>query len=407
MGKIIGLLGDNSVAAIITGLFGLIVCIGGLVVAYIGIYQNTEPVRLIIEATQTAEAKMANVQPTNAKLIDTPSPISIEPETTPESKPTWKYCQSFSSDETRQVSPGTFVLGDISVNGIPEYTSRDREGLIVFFETEGSVTAPWGANCIEGSKSSLDEFVQSELKNGCGSSCLAVQVVVFGRDGQKDIQFYSNESPTHTTEWPTFQDDFSNIEYDDKYNSSLWSAQFQPNCGKAEQKDGALVLTSPESCPEGDLYMWTVNGFSSVEGIKSAEAKLMLSSDFKGYGGPILGFSAETPAWGNGCKIHSFDDGRGTLASCEAWTYGTAYRTVYRTDEIPVSYDKWYSFKIGTDPKGMTMTYYLDGQVIGSYTSAEDDAPGLRESSFFAGVEVSSGADSHVVGYIDDVRFGP
>ena len=210
-----------------------------------------------------------------------------------------------------------------------------------------------------------------------------------------------------STEWPIFRDDFSNTEYDGKYNQSLWSAQFQPNCGKAEQKEGALVLTAPESCAEGDLYMWTLNGFSSIKGIKSAEAKLMLSSDFKGSGGPIFGFSAETPAWGNGCKIHAYDDGRGALADCTAHTYGTGYRTVYKTDEIPVSYDKWYSFKIETDPEEMKFTYYLDGQAIGSYKPTNDDAPGLREAHFSAGVEVWHKANSHVIGYIDDVRFGP
>jgi hypothetical protein len=212
--------------------------------------------------------------------------------------------------------------------------------------------------------------------------------------------------PHTSTEWPIFQDDFSNTEYDGKYNPSLWSAQFQPNCGKAEQRDGVLMLTSPESCPEGSLYTWTVDGFSSIEHIKSAGAKLMLSSDFKGRGGPSFGFSANIPAWGNGCFIRAFDDGRGALANCEAWTYGTGHRTVYRTDEIPVSYDKWYSFKIVTDPKEMKITYYLDGQAIGSYKPI-DDAPGLREASFYAGVDVWHGANSHVTGYIDDVRFGP
>ena len=73
MGRILSFFGDNSVAAIIAGLFGLVGCIGTLVVAYIGIYQNTAPIELIIKATQTAEAKLTSED----QIIATPSPSTF------------------------------------------------------------------------------------------------------------------------------------------------------------------------------------------------------------------------------------------------------------------------------------------------------------------------------------------
>ena len=56
-------------------------------------------------------------------------------------------CSAFQSGEARQVAPGTFVVGDIIINGVVQYNSGDGEGTVAYFEQSAAVYAQWGAGC--------------------------------------------------------------------------------------------------------------------------------------------------------------------------------------------------------------------------------------------------------------------
>ncbi len=101
-------------------------------------------------------------------------------------------CSELKKGETRQVSSGTFVIGDIKVNDVIQYDiGSQNEGTVAFFEQGGSVTAEWGAGCYQGSEELLSKVIQGEFEHGCGSKCTSVSVVIVRSDGQQNVQYYS------------------------------------------------------------------------------------------------------------------------------------------------------------------------------------------------------------------------
>lgn len=100
-------------------------------------------------------------------------------------------CSAFKNGETRQISAGTFVIGDIIIDGVAQYDSGGtKEGTVAYFEKESSVTAQWGAGCYIGSKSLAEQIIQGELEHGCGSKCISVRFVLVQSDGQQEVQYF-------------------------------------------------------------------------------------------------------------------------------------------------------------------------------------------------------------------------
>lgn len=94
-------------------------------------------------------------------------------------------CPSFQSGETRTVSPGTFIFGDVVIDGITQYDSNiASEDTVAYFEKGSTVTAPFGADCYTGSNGSVYQVAQNLLQHGCGSKCASVRVVLVQSDGQ-------------------------------------------------------------------------------------------------------------------------------------------------------------------------------------------------------------------------------
>ncbi len=94
-------------------------------------------------------------------------------------------CPSFQSGETRTVSPGTFIFGNVIIDDVTQYDSNiASEGTVAYFEKGSTVTAPFGADCYIGSSDSVYQVVQNELQYGCGSKCTSVRVVLVQNDGQ-------------------------------------------------------------------------------------------------------------------------------------------------------------------------------------------------------------------------------
>lgn len=100
-------------------------------------------------------------------------------------------CSAFKNGETRKISAGTFVIGDIIIDGTAQYDfGGTKEGTVAYFEKESSVTAQWGAGCYTGSKTLAEQVIQGELEHGCGSKCTSVRFVLVQSDGQQIIEYY-------------------------------------------------------------------------------------------------------------------------------------------------------------------------------------------------------------------------
>ncbi len=103
-------------------------------------------------------------------------------------------CGEFQAGETRVVSSGTFVIGDIVINGTSQFDAgAETEGTVSYFEEEGTVYAEWGAGCYRGDISFINEIVQRQYIEGCKdqSGCLTVRVVLVKVGGQQTTEIRS------------------------------------------------------------------------------------------------------------------------------------------------------------------------------------------------------------------------
>jgi len=126
------------------------------------------------------------VPPTNIPIPPTATRITIS--TSAPILQQLRDCAVFSNKEERSVAAGTFVHGDVRVNGIPQYDEGggENEGTVVYFEVPGTVYSEFGAGCRMGDRSFLEQIIREEFQGGCDGQlgCRKVRVVIVNSNGQ-------------------------------------------------------------------------------------------------------------------------------------------------------------------------------------------------------------------------------
>jgi len=194
----------QSGAIILAAVIGAIaVIIAPLVIWYLTKHdsQPNEPLlQATIIALQTQVVENGAVQPNQMQsLVNAPESSNPQPSTVNEHESTTLSptppvtglvdCGEFQTRETRQVSSGTFVIGDVVINNTVQYDpGSTSEGTVAYFEGEGTAYAEWGAGCYRGNRESLDEIVQGQFEFGCGSNCSTVRVVIVKTNGQQETE---------------------------------------------------------------------------------------------------------------------------------------------------------------------------------------------------------------------------
>jgi hypothetical protein len=171
------------------GLLGALFLLLGLVLSIPVSLPSSEPPAIPTSTTRPNSS--------NPAITDTPFPtqtptISSPTQSTPtETSGELSSCPSFQNNETRSATPGMFVLGDITINGVDQFTDNIGEGTVAYFEMNAEVFAKWGAGCLQGNKILIDQVVQDELEHGCdGSGCTSVRFVLVQTDAQQVVQYY-------------------------------------------------------------------------------------------------------------------------------------------------------------------------------------------------------------------------
>lgn len=190
---------EHTIEWKVTRVKGLIEVIYGDGVAQV-IFDKIANVELHNRTSQSlgCNGNIASILPTSTTL-DSPPVATLETQP-PVINPTATImisggdltsCSTFKNGETRKISTGTFVIGDIVIDGIAQYDSGGtKEGTVAYFEKESSVTAQWGAGCYVGSKNFAQQVIQSELEHGCSSKCTSVRFVLVQSDGQQIVEYY-------------------------------------------------------------------------------------------------------------------------------------------------------------------------------------------------------------------------
>ena len=169
---------------------------------FINNYQTTEtptPAESIFQATQNA------ITLTEIAVQATQTAIAIQPTTIIGSTPfsptsSTDTCTGALDNNQRSVPAGTVVLGDVTVNGERQYdlNATDAaynfpEGTTVYYEVDGTVTAPFGATCFHADDlEAMWSLMEFDYEGGCATGCKTERIVIV-RDTGVEVYYYPDE----------------------------------------------------------------------------------------------------------------------------------------------------------------------------------------------------------------------
>jgi hypothetical protein len=188
---------DTGCAKIVGTLTGLATIVGVIIAffAWIMPFHPTGSSPIARQQPTTQPAEVTQAEPKTLVVVVTPTTIP-QPTTLPPtaqrlvSAESLQGCSSLAKRETRTISRGTFIVGDVVVNGTPQYDPREKEGTVVFLERDASIFAEWGAACYQGNIGLLSQVIQGEYNTGCDTGCIKVRAVIVRSDGQQEVKCY-------------------------------------------------------------------------------------------------------------------------------------------------------------------------------------------------------------------------
>lgn len=188
-------------------------------------------------------------------------------------------------------------------------------------------------------------------------------------------------------------DNFDFKVFDVKWNESTWAESGTGS--QMQQLDGVMTL-SRAAAGSGGLAAyrrkWSLSQINYVEG------RLRLSSELQAQAGEI-GFEIYTIAggqWFARCGIHGGRGDAGASILCE-----TADK--FSTTPVTAAYDTWHVIRFEVDPEKAALTFYADGNKIGTFISPRADDLKAEEYSLML---VGSSSDVGVMkGSFDYVQL--
>lgn len=189
-------------------------------------------------------------------------------------------------------------------------------------------------------------------------------------------------------------DDFNDKAFEGDYDKSRWSLVSE-SPGDFVQQDGVLVVTQESAAESATRLVARDYEFVQLEARTAFEARLKLDPQERA-GNLHLALEAEVPGgdewWWTDCTIS--EDWLGCYADLG-----------FQPEGVSVQPGTWHTVRIEVDPATLTFTYYLDGQVQGTFVPP--NAEKLKDAEFALTVGIwHDEREDALVGYIDDVRVG-
>jgi hypothetical protein len=190
-------------------------------------------------------------------------------------------------------------------------------------------------------------------------------------------------------------DDFDDPAFDGGYDEARWRPT-DDSPGDFTQEEGALVVSQESEADSATRLVAGDYDFVRLEGPTTFEARLKLDPD-RHAGYVYLALEAEVPEgdewWWTDCAL--YEDWLGCYADLG-----------YQPEGVSVEPGTWHTVRIDVDPATMTFTYYVDGQVEGTFVPSNAEALKDAELALQLGVWHDEGAGG-VAGFVDEVRIGP
>jgi len=202
-------------------------------------------------------------------------------------------------------------------------------------------------------------------------------------------------------------DDFEAAAYDGRYNGTKWQLTGSFPNPIARQQGGMLVIGT-ESDLVGSAAGIVARNYASflLDRPKFFEADLALCPNpsagdihisLNAFGLESGGF------WMSACGSDHLSSR--TWGGCGDFLWVQEQQDPFASEELPSDLGAWHRMRIEIDPATMTITYSIDGEVIGSHVSAFGDV--LRSSPLQFNVSMwKTSAEYPFLGLVDNVRIG-
>lgn len=216
-----------------------------------------------------------------------------------------------------------------------------------------------------------------------------------------NFPFTPTNIPPTSTNFPStpttlsVSDNFDDTSFNGSFNKNLW--EYWYGYTSIAQENGVLAISN--ATQETMLISKKFSSFSLNAPI-TYEVNMKLSST--AHTGAVdmkIGTDISGGHWVTECNLSASASDSMALAYCWA---GTDKGGEYSPQSKNVNFDTWHTFRIEIDPDTMKITYYIDNDMVGSYTP--DKADELRKSRYYAVLGVHS-VTSSITGYIDDVKI--
>lgn len=202
---------------------------------------------------------------------------------------------------------------------------------------------------------------------------------------------------------PAPYDDFDDPAFEGQFNPELWEPWDDIDKCEAAQEDGVLRFACTESDGSGlNALHYQGAGFGQIGFV---EARLKLDSDLPGGRGSVsVLLTNSLDSWA-GCSLAGDAELEQAQLSCGvASDRNGVFSEEYHADGPAVAYDTWHSVRIEMKPNSGELTFFVDGQPIGTHTPAEIER--LKSARFSAELQLYLEDGSLVTGYFDNIRIG-
>ena len=201
-------------------------------------------------------------------------------------------------------------------------------------------------------------------------------------------------------------DDFDNPVHDGVFDAAKWSLAGSSPAPEVYQQDGSLTIVDASDEPSGDVTL----AARAYDGITLdapifIESNLALAAD-SAPGTVSIKITASDPAigtWLAGCGIERYSSQfRG---NCTDFVWPQQEGHSFETPKQSFEPGSWHTLRIELVPETMTITYIIDGVMVGSHVLADAGSLGNARFQFSLSTWKTS-ANSPVTGLISYVSIG-
>jgi hypothetical protein len=195
-------------------------------------------------------------------------------------------------------------------------------------------------------------------------------------------------------------DDFDDPTFEGALNRELWDVWDNINGCDLGQEAGVLRF----SCHEPNGSGLTALDYAEVPfgEFDFIETGLRLDDDIQtNNGAVIVKIYTSLDRWAE-CGLSGGRDSDAAYIYCGVYIEND---TEYEVEGPATDYDTWRTIRLELDPETAAITFVVDGQELGTYTTP--DAAALKEADLTVELHIYFEEGTLVTGYFDDVHIGP